>query len=420
MEFAAEILDQVQRLFDIKGFNDHQLHCVLRFESAPDVEVLRKAVISSIEAIPILGTRYVDGPRPYWASLDRDDFARSFNVVGTIAEFEDFIVARADEGRGPQVRVCVLDASPVSVALTMNHMICDAAAFKEFAYFLCTIYSGLMADPAFTPRSITGDRSMRGVLEAFGMGVKLGALLSQGGDNNRHGDRRFPLSEGGEAKPFILTCKLGREKTRELKDYCRTHAATLDDAILTAYYRCLFRRLDLRPGEEVSIPVMVDMRRYLGKGAEFTSLTNLSSMVETRLAHRPEEGFADTLVKVKAVMDEKKAHEIGLNAFVKLDTLYRTLGQGIASRALASGMENPLICMTNVGILDSTRLAFGAARPSDAFMCGSIKYRPYFQLAMSTYEGEVTLSVNQYGGAGDRNRILSFLDEIQAELAGLA
>jgi NRPS condensation-like uncharacterized protein len=54
--------------------------------------------------------------------------------------------------------------------------------------------------------------------------------------------------------------------------------------------------------------------------------------------------------------------------------------------------------------------------PYDAFMCGSIKYKPYFQLAISSYADELTLSVNLFGSPSDRDRILSFFDAIEAEL----
>jgi NRPS condensation-like uncharacterized protein len=70
--------------------------------------------------------------------------------------------------------------------------------------------------------------------------------------------------------------------------------------------------LDLRPGTELTIPVMVDMRRYLAEGDEFTALTNLSSTVVTQLRREPEEAFPRTLARVKAEMDEKKGGDIGL------------------------------------------------------------------------------------------------------------
>ena len=79
MDFICEAFDQMQRAFDLNGFNDHQLHCVLRFDSgaAPDAAILRRAVIASIEAIPILGTRYADGAKPRWAGLDPESCARA-------------------------------------------------------------------------------------------------------------------------------------------------------------------------------------------------------------------------------------------------------------------------------------------------------------------------------------------------------
>jgi len=36
MEFICEAFDQMQRAFDLNGFNDHQLHCVLRFGSGAE------------------------------------------------------------------------------------------------------------------------------------------------------------------------------------------------------------------------------------------------------------------------------------------------------------------------------------------------------------------------------------------------
>ncbi len=415
MDYAAEVFDQIQLLFDITGFNDHQLHCVLKFESGLDATVLKKAVISSIEAIPILGTRYIDGGRPHWTSIDPDNFGEAFIITRTEMEFEELVVSRVDESRGPQIKVCLLDSSPFAVALTMNHMVCDAEGFKEYLYFLCEIYSGIMADPAYRPTIIVEDRSIRGVLKRIGLGVKLKSLLSQSRENNRSGDHRFPLSEGGETRPFILTRKIGQERTTVLRNYCRARGATLNDAVLTAYYRCLFRRLALSPGAELRIPVMVDMRRYLGEAEELNTLTNLSSTVITRLEYRSEEDFEGTLGRVKAVMDEKKVNNIGLNAFIKLDLAYRLLGNKRANLQLRSSLKNPLICMTNVGILDSARIYFDDLHPRDAFLCGSIKYKPHFQLAMSSYEGELTLSANLYGSATDRDRILTFFDEIEEE-----
>jgi NRPS condensation-like uncharacterized protein len=266
---------------------------------------------NEIEAIPILGTRYFEGTRPRWISLDPNDYGRAFVTAPTEMEFEDFLGSRVDEGLGPQVRVCLLESRPFAVAFKMNHMVCDADGFKEYLYFLCKIYSKLVTDPQYRPSAITGDRSARGVLNRLGVGVKLKSLFSQSKENNLTGGARFPLSDGGEAWPFILTRKLGRERTAELKKYGRAKGATLNDVVLTAYYRCLFQRLAISPGTELQIPVMVDMRRYLEKGGEFTSLTNLTSTVITQLEYSAEEHFENTLGRVKQSWTRRKEATLG-------------------------------------------------------------------------------------------------------------
>jgi NRPS condensation-like uncharacterized protein len=415
MELAAEVFDQLQLLFDRTGYNDHQLHCVLKFEQGLNATVLKQAVIASIAAIPILGTRYCDGDRPRWTRLAPDRFADAFIVARTQKEFDRQVVSRVDERRGPQIQVCLLASSHIAVALTMNHMVCDAAGFKEYLYFLCSIYSALLADPGYQPIMINGDRSMRGVLKHIGVGVKIRSLLTQGRQNNRSGDHRFPLSRGSGRQPFVMTRKINRGRTTAFMRYCRVKGATLNDGVLTAFYRSLFRILDLQPDDTLCIPVMVDMRRYFGAAERWNALSNLSSTVITRLTCKTGEGFEVTLARVKAEMDEKKRSNIGLNAFIKLHLVYQVLKSKRANRLVGSSLKNPLICMTNVGILDSSRIAFGDLHPCDAFMCGSIKYKPHFQLAMSSYEDELTLSVNLYGGSGDRDRVLSFFDAIEEE-----
>lgn len=420
MNYTAELFDQVLKLFNHIGWNDHQLHCFLTFESGLDAEVLREAVISSIEAIPVLGTRYVDkGLKPRWERIDRARFGDAFTIAQTEKEFDESVTFRIDETAGPQVKVCLFGSGPCEVALTMSHMICDAAGFKEYLYLLCEIYTGIMADPGYGHIAVNGDRSERGVLKSFSTGTKIRSLLTQVLESNHYGRRVFPFGAGGNEQPFILTRKLGREHSEAIKGYGRARAATVNDVTLAAYYRCMSRRLALSPGSELRIPIMVDMRRYLGKDAGFDALANITSTVVTRLEHRLEEGFADTLARVKSAMDKSKANEIGLNGFLKLALLFRVAGDRVAYHLLKTFLKNPLISMTNIGVLDSARISCGGLRPDDAFMSGSIQHKPHFQIAASSYDGELTLSSNLYGNAGDRERASSFLAELQQELLTL-
>ncbi|MFZ0339043.1 MAG: hypothetical protein WAL45_13485 [Terracidiphilus sp.] len=418
MKYTAEAFDQMQLLWEVKRFNDHQLRCVLRFKHCLDAETLKKAVQASIEALPILGTRYICGPRPHWTTLETSDLGRAVVMARDETEFEGFVASKVDESIGPQVRVCLLNSEPFSIALKMNHMVCDAADFKAYIYFLAKMYTGVTPDPGYRLGGSTEDRSVRRVLKCFSLGVRVKSLLLESNQNNHSGGSRFPLSESGETRSLVLTRKLGRGATATIKRYGKAKGATLNDVLLTVFYRCLFRRLNLSPGTMLRIPVMVDMRRYLPETCGALPLSNLTSTVITELNCRSGERFEDTLGRVKSIMDQKKRSNLGLNGFIKLDRAYRILGRTIANRLLMAKMNHPLISMTNMGALDSHRMSFGDQHPRDAVFTGSIKYQPYFQLSVSSYDGELALGINLLGNNSDRDRILSFLDEMVAELPG--
>ena len=112
MDHTAEIFDQIQMLYKTNGFNDHVLHSVLSFERGPDPEVLNKSVIASIEAIPVLGARYIDGATPRWEGLEPEQFGRAFVLATTNSELEEFLLSPVDEAIGPQIRVCQLELEP--------------------------------------------------------------------------------------------------------------------------------------------------------------------------------------------------------------------------------------------------------------------------------------------------------------------
>ena len=169
------------------------------------------------------------------------------------------------------------------------------------------------------------------------------------------------MDEANDVMPFIINRNLGQKKTTEIQHFCKSEKVTLNDAVLTCYYRCLFKKLAVPPGDELCIPVMVDMRRYLAEPGNFDALTNLSSTVITRLNYRPLEEFSSALMRVKNIMDSIKSGFIGLNGFIKLNFIYSIFPAFLANRIVIWGLRNPLNCMTNTGILDQTDFCSGTS-----------------------------------------------------------
>ena len=77
---------------------------------------------------------------------------------------------------------------------------------------------------------------------------------------------------------------------------------------------------------------------------------------------------------------------------------------------------NPSLALTNIGIIDKNRLVFDNVNIEDAFITGSIKYYPYFQLALTSFNDSITFTISIYGKERDRQQILNFFSLLDYEL----
>ena len=209
---------------------------------------------------------------------------------------------------------------------------------------------------------------------------------------------------------------VGREKVSKLNAYCKARGATINAAALAAYYRVLARSIGPSALDSLEVPIMIDMRRYLSS-RDFASLSNLASTTITRLRQREGESFEETLLHAKALMDDLKRRSLGLGGYLKMSLLFSLVGGERASALMKLGLRHPLICMTNIGEIDAKRLAFEGTAVVSAYICGSIKHKPHFQMALSGFDGTITLSTNLYGNAEDRRRTDAFLSEVEAQLS---
>jgi NRPS condensation-like uncharacterized protein len=61
-------------------------------------------------------------------------------------------------------------------------------------------------------------------------------------------------------------------------------------------------------------------------------------------------------------MNLKKKNLIGLNSIVKVSLLFKCFNYKHVKKLLGKGFNNPMIGMTNIGILDSKKLCFQVLR----------------------------------------------------------
>lgn len=415
--YTAELFDQMQFFF--QEYNDHQVRGVLYFDGRIDADILKKAALLSIKQVPILGCRFVMDERPYWEEIEESGYG---NIVSFMesrdpdGEIQRFISGKTNELTGPQLMVRVVRASGRdAVCIVMNHMICDGAGFKEYLYLLGEIYTRLKSGVNGSFEYPKGARSLNQIYKPFGMSQRLKIFLLPNETTKEKNAVCFPLSGKGDDRPFIVMHKLSKGRFERLKKYAKKHSVTINDIFLAAYFRVLNKMLDMDQNNPLTIPCMVDLRRYL-HDKNTAGICNLTSAVYFGAAFTEEETFLETVKKVNLKMNEKKASYPGLQGLSILHTLFKFLSFYKVQKLLKERFANPMIAMSNIGVIDSGRLVFGNTPVKDAFITGSIKHQPYFQLALSTFKGSVTCSFGEYGLKQDESLIKEFLLLLDKEL----
>ncbi len=415
MKYKAEIFDKFQYLYDVTGYSDHQVHCVINFQGKANSEIMERAAYLLIKAVPILSRTYIDlGKNSYWEDADPSAWDDLFTITGNRVDFDRFTNSKTNEKTGPQIKFCLFQGANDCLSVIINHMVSDGAGFKQCMYLFSEIYSKLLNTPDYTPDYIfDGDRGFKSIAREQGVLHRLGLLLVNRKDNNQKSTCEFPMDESKDVSPYIVSREVSEDLFQSLRSYCRLTGATVNDLVLAAYFRALSEMLCIK-GRELSIPIMIDMRRYL-TDKSFRALTNLSSTTIVKAAVLPDESFASTLLKISSIMNKKKSGKLGMNTFLKLDAGFR-LPLVNAYRIMGKTLRHPKIAMTNIGIIDSAKLSFPQLPVENAVMFASIKYRPHLQLSVTSFNDKITFGVGLYGSAQDRERIERLLDHLDTEL----
>ncbi len=411
--YHVEAWDTLQYLFKVKKINDHTLHFVAKFSGKLDWKRLNQAVSLSADAFPLVRCRFNENKgHPYWEDkgFASDEMVSFIEIENTDESAFEFLHKEVDTVNGPQLKIQLIRNNKAdTLCVKINHMLCDAAGFKDYLYLLSSIYTQVGENPEYRPHSVMGDRKIQQVLKTFSAQDKLNIIFKK--YNMAVHDKALFNFEGDLKNPFIELRTIPREQFRLLKEYAKVHDATVNDVILTAFIRVLYGLF----GRVVTVPCTIDLRRHLlnHKAAGICNLvTNLSCNIGSDLGV----SFDDTLDKVKLAMNKEKANIGYIKSLSLLEIAFRIFPYKTARKIVEKIFFNAPIAFTNVGILDKNKLNFGQTKISGAYMTGSIKYIPYFQLALSTFDDEVTFSINLYGTQSDRAKISSFCDKFALEL----
>jgi NRPS condensation-like uncharacterized protein len=284
-----------------------------------------------------------------------------------------------------------------------------------------------MDDSDFTPAPHTRGRADQDkLLKALGI-TDPDALWIPGADITIP-TWAFPWIQGTPGAARIVVCKLPIDLLDIMKSYAKEKGATINDLILTAYYRAMLKMGKPVYGVPMGVTITVDLRRYLPDN-KTEAIRNFSGSVNTWLSMVENETFSDTLARVVNVTKEIKNGYPGLQSAIGLERLEKirfkdTLAyyQATSKFGKSFSKHSPyygnrcVATLSNMGIISTSLIKFGTTTVTNAFIIPPTVNPPGILLDVGTYNGIVTMSAGFFENTVLRNDVVRLLNNIKDEL----
>ncbi len=407
----AELWDKMHYLF--RDFNDRMVHVELHYNFEIDIEALKTVLICFLEKAPVLHSSFVDNKfKTYWRVKDYsiDDVLHVSTPENLDEAINDFLTQYIPPENDLQIQVAVFFHDGKSVlCIVENHMCMDGGDFKYFLKALCKNYNDYV-EKGISPIELkSGSRSFEEVYDDFSRTEKKMAqnLYKNVCAKDNH---RFPLTEDNiKDRSFIARRKIDKERFARLRASGKKLGATVNDMLVTAYFYSLYELAGFGRDESVTISCAIDLRRHM-KDTSDTGITNQTAFMQCNIPELGEDIFQTLEYTKQSVAKFKKDKFMGLYGLPLLKLGYSIMPQMASEEVIKIGYSNPLIAMSNIGVLETDKLSLDGHEPTDGFMTGAVKYKPYVLLSATSINSELTLSMCVRGNEQDEKIVNDFFD----------
>lgn len=418
----AELWDKMHYLF--RDYNDRMVHAELHYDFEIDVDALKTVLICFFEKAPVLHSSFTDNKvHPYWTVEDYNinDVVHIYNVDE--AELKDridaFLVQYIPPDAKLQMQVAVFfHEGKTTLCIVENHMCMDGGDFKYFLKALCKNYNEYVSEHKSPLELKTGSRSYTQVYEDFTATEKKMAKNLYKNVNSAD-DHGFPFTPDSiRDKSFIARRKFSAETFDKLRAAGKKRGATINDMLLTAYFYSIYELADFNPYDSVSISCAIDLRRHI-KHSDENGITNHTAWMQCKVPKRGDNIFETLDYVIRSSNQFKEDKFMGLHGLPLLSFGYKILPHAASEEIIKIGYANPLLAMSNIGILEVDKLALSGHEPYDGFMSGAVKYKPYALLSATSMRKELTLSMCVRGNEEDQKIVEHFFDLIAKNIENL-
>ena len=395
------------------------VHVELNYDFIPDIEALKTVIICAFEKAPVLHSKFVDTKlSTHWEvkPYDIDDvFSVSYpeNVEDAVEEFLTQYIA-PDADIQMKFALFIKDGKS-TLCMVENHMCMDGGDLKYFLQAFCENYSKYVTDGISPVEFRTGSRSYDDVYSGFSK-TEAGVAQRLFKNINAKDNHKFPLTPNNiRDKSFIARKKFSEDTLARLKFKGKELGATINELLLASYFYSVYELAGYPKTDKVMISNAIDLRRHMDN-VEDKGFTNHTSWMQCAIPERGRDIFETIQYVVRSSNKFKKDKFMGLYGLPLLNFGYNILPHAASEEIIKIGYSNPLMAMSNIGVLKGADFALAGHEPTDAFMSGAVKYKPFVLLTATTYRNVITLSMCVRGNEEDKKIVNDFFSLMEKNI----
>lgn len=424
-KIKAELWDKTQ--YFLSNFYDRMMHYAMLYEGDLDLATMRKAVKYVVDKVPVLHSQYIPNfVKPYWnvrEDYSEEELVSKEEVQDLDAATREFLLGEVDNKDKLQIKVKIFKCgNKCSYASIINHQCFDGSDFKYVQYKIVEVYNALMTQGTCEKVEIKqGRRDFKQLYERMDPQAAKRAKTLYNNASKMGLKKPFKFTDDTDVKKRFIIKMIDSNTFNKMKAKGKEHGATINDVILTAFFRAYAKEAGIKKDEVVGITSMMDLRRHFADGKGSEGCTNMTAFMPCKIDGIGDT-FLDTLAKVTDNSNKVKNDNCaGLYGIPLLALGYKLfVFDGIATKVIKLGYENPLVQMSNLGVIKNEDVDFVGCSMYDTYITGAVKYKPYMQLTCVTRKGEMKLCIVEKCSDRDEKLMLDFLEDIVSEIKAFA
>lgn len=403
----------------VHNYNDNTIRFVLHYDFLVDAEILKRATHTIIEQVDILHASFVSEFKDaYWCVNDTYEEQDYFQLIKTqelpicIAE-ELAIKAIAPKGKTKLCCYLVQDQTSSAITLLISHLCVDGCDGKYVLGKIIEAYNLIQIRGDATPlRFKKGSRSVKQIYSKLSR--KEYISLMHNPIPKVKSEFPYPTKEQGVAR--LVKQTLSGSLMKRAHEKAKPQNATLNDVLLTAYYRAYGMLPEVDETQAMSIMSMMDLRKHCQNG-DSKGLSNITGSLPTVLPDGITGDFENTLVYItKATSAQKENPLADLEGVPLLHTVVNGIPMGVLSKAVGIIYGSMAMGFTNLGNIAHDFFVIDGNAPDYVLFGAPLKKKPTMQISSVSYDGACTLCVVGTYTEKDAELLQTLLDKIVEQI----